>query len=190
MTWDEFIRFSPDTNSDRFRDPVPLRGRVRGCPSPLVSDPLFVRLMVWHPVILLSAQVFRPLFMLFSGSDIFSVFICVQAVLRIHDILVWIRILIWIRGSISLTNGFGSGCGYGSCYFRHWTSRCENKKLYFCHRFLLITFSRCIYIIFKDKKSKRSHKAVGIKVFLLFLIGDRSNMSTLACYGIPFTFNV
>jgi hypothetical protein len=25
----------------------------------------------------------------------------------------------------------------------------------------------------KDKKSKRSHKAVGIKVFLTFLFGDR-----------------
>jgi hypothetical protein len=30
-----------------------------------------------------------------------------------------------------------------------------------------------MYIIFKDKKSKRSHKAVGIKVFLIFLLGDR-----------------
>ena len=31
-----------------------------------------------------------------------------------------------------------------------------------------------MYIIFKDKKSKRSHKAVGIKVFLtFFLLGDR-----------------
>jgi hypothetical protein len=34
-------------------------------------------------------------------------------VLRIHDILVWIR----IRGTMPLTNG--SGCGSGSCYFRH-----------------------------------------------------------------------
>ncbi len=31
---------------------------------------------------------------------------------------------------------------------------------------LLITFCRYIYIIFKDKKSKRSHKTVEIKVFL------------------------
>jgi hypothetical protein len=39
------------------------------------------------------------------------------AVLRIHDILVWIR----IRGSMPLTNGSGSGSGFGmgSCYFRH-----------------------------------------------------------------------
>ncbi len=35
-----------------------------------------------------------------------------QPVLRIHDILVWIRIRIWIRGSMPLTNGSGSG----SCY--------------------------------------------------------------------------
>jgi hypothetical protein len=30
------------------------------------------------------------------------------AVLRIHDILVWIQIRIWIRGSMPLTNGSGS----------------------------------------------------------------------------------
>ncbi len=30
-----------------------------------------------------------------------------------------------------------------------------------------------MYIIFKDKKSKRSHKAVGIKVFLTFLLVDK-----------------
>jgi hypothetical protein len=38
-----------------------------------------------------------------------------EAVFRIHDILVWIRIR--ICGSMPLTNGFG--CGSGSCYFRH-----------------------------------------------------------------------
>jgi hypothetical protein len=38
-----------------------------------------------------------------------------QAVLRIHDILGWIRIL----GSMPLTNGSGSGFGSGSCYIRH-----------------------------------------------------------------------
>ncbi len=30
-----------------------------------------------------------------------------------------------------------------------------------------------MYIIFKDKKSKSGHIAVGIKVFLTFLLGDR-----------------
>ncbi len=29
--------------------------------------------------------------------------------LRIHEILVWIRIRIWIRGSMPLTNGSGFG---------------------------------------------------------------------------------
>jgi hypothetical protein len=43
----------------------------------------------------------------------------------------------------------------------------NKKKTTFKKVFLLIsTFCRHIYIIFKDKKSKRSHKAVGIKVFL------------------------
>ncbi len=84
-------------------------------------------------------------------------------VFRIHDILVWIRIL--IRGSMPLTNGSGSGCGSGSFYFHHWPSRCQqktNKKKVFLH----ITFLRNLYIIFKDKKSKRCHKTVEIKVFL------------------------
>ncbi len=39
-------------------------------------------------------------------------------VLRIHDIFVWIR----IRGSMRLTNGSGS------CYFRHWPARCQQKN--------------------------------------------------------------
>ncbi len=30
-----------------------------------------------------------------------------------------------------------------------------------------------LYIIFKDKKSKRCHKTVEIKVFLLYLLNDR-----------------
>jgi hypothetical protein len=39
--------------------------------------------------------------------------IALRAVLRIHDILAWIRIRIWICGSMPLTNGFGSGYGSG-----------------------------------------------------------------------------
>jgi hypothetical protein len=38
-----------------------------------------------------------------------------NAVSRIHDILVWIRIR--IRGYMPMTDG--SGCGSGSCYFHH-----------------------------------------------------------------------
>jgi hypothetical protein len=66
-----------------------------------------------------------------------------------------------------LTNGSGSRSE--SCYFRHWPT---NKKLISKKVFLLITFWRYTYIIFKDKKSKRSHKTVGIKVFFLILLDD------------------
>ncbi len=68
-----------------------------------------------------------------------------QSVLRIHDILGWIR----IRGSKPLTNGSWSGFGSGSCYFRHWPSRCEQKNNFFTQFFLLYTFWRNIYIIFQ-----------------------------------------
>ncbi len=83
------------------------------------------------------------------------------AVFRIHDILVWIRIR--IRGSRSLTNGSGSG----SCYFRHWPSRCQQKTNFLTQFFLLVTFWRYIFIIFQRLKVKKSHKIVGFKVFLI-----------------------
>ncbi len=67
--------------------------------------------------------------------------------------------------------------GSGSCYFRHWPSRCQQKTNLSNTVFLLITFWRYIYIVFKDKKSKRSHKVVGIKVFLLVSLGDRRSGS-------------
>ncbi len=78
-------------------------------------------------------------------------------VLRIHDILVWIRIWIWIRRSMTLTSGSGSG----SCFFRHWPSRRQQKtnlkKKFFC----LLLFEGTFKSFFKDKKSKRSHKTEG-----------------------------
>jgi hypothetical protein len=60
-------------------------------------------------------------------------------VLRIHDILGWIR----ISGYMPLTNGSGS------CYFRHWPARCQQKTNFLTQFFLLITFWRYIYIIFQ-----------------------------------------
>ncbi len=72
----------------------------------------------------------------------------------------------------SMTFWYGSG----SCYFRHWPFRCQQKTNYL-KNFLLISFWRyCTFTSFsKDKKSKRSHKTVGIKFFacLLFLLDDR-----------------
>jgi hypothetical protein len=52
-------------------------------------------------------------------------------VLRIHDILVWIRIRIWIRGSMPLINGPGSRCGSGSCQ-----QKTNLKKNFFAYYFL------------------------------------------------------
>ena len=48
-----------------------------------------------------------------------------------------------------------------------------NKKQIKKKGFLLITFWWYTYIIFNDKKSQIPHTAVGIQVFLLFLLGDR-----------------
>ncbi len=79
---------------------------------------------------------------------------------RIHDNLVSIRIR--ICGSMPLTNGSGS------CYFRHANKKTNLKKKFFCLLLLEDTFIS----FFKDKKSKRSHKTVRIKVFLLFLLDD------------------
>jgi hypothetical protein len=53
-----------------------------------------------------------------QGGNIVGVLLEVP-VLRIHDILVWIRIRMRIRGSMPLTNGSGFGSGCGSFYFHH-----------------------------------------------------------------------
>ncbi len=62
-----------------------------------------------------------------------------QTVLRIHDILGWIR----IRGFMPLTNG----SWFGSCYIRHWPSKCQQKTNFLTQFFLLITFWSYIDII-------------------------------------------
>ncbi len=64
-----------------------------------------------------------------------------DTVLRINDILGWIRIR--IRGSMPLTNGSET------FYFRRWPSRCQQKTKFFTQFFLLLTFWSYIYIIFQ-----------------------------------------
>ncbi len=90
-------------------------------------------------------------------------------------------------GSITFWGGSGSGSadpylwlmdpdpdpGSGSCYFRHWHSRCQQKTNFLTQFFLLITFWSYIYIIFQRQKVKKSHKIVGIKVFLTIFAYDR-----------------
>ncbi len=63
-----------------------------------------------------------------------------KAVLRIHDILMWIQ----IRESMPLTNG--SGFGSGSFYFHHLSLRCQLKTN--------LKKICSAYYFFKDKKSK------------------------------------
>ena len=78
-------------------------------------------------------------------------FSLLQTMLRIHDILGWIRIR--IRRPMTLTNGSGS-------------FKMPAKNSFFTPFFLLITFWSYTCIIFQRWKLKKSHKIVGIKVFL------------------------
>jgi hypothetical protein len=94
-------------------------------------------------------------------------------------------------GSMTFWGGSGSGSAdpclwlmdpeSGSCYFRHWPSQDGNKNLSFKKAFLLITFWRYIYIIFKDKKSKRSqNRNQGFPYFFCLVIeGSRSGSGSI-----------
>ncbi len=79
----------------------------------------------------------------------------------------WIRIR--IRGSMSLTNGSGPG----SCYFHHWPSRCQWKKLISFLSFSAFSFRRYIYIIFlrwKFKKKSQNSRHQGFAYYFCFMI--------------------
>ncbi len=90
----------------------------------------------------------------------------IEAVLRIHDILWWIRIR--IRGSMPLTNGSGSRFGSGSriLLFSALTFKMPTKKLFKKKFFFILLFEGTFTSFSKGKKSKRSHKTVDLKVFL------------------------
>ncbi len=87
-----------------------------------------------------------------------------KPVLQIYDILVWIRI--WIRASMTLNNGSGSRFGSGSCCFRHWSSRWQQKTNFKKSFSAYYFFKVHLHHFSKIKSQKRSHKAVGIKIFL------------------------
>ncbi len=50
----------------------------------------------------------------------------------------------------------------GSCYFRHWPSRCQQKTSLEKKIFCVLLFGGTFTSFFKDKKSKRVSKQVGI----------------------------
>ncbi len=76
-----------------------------------------------------------------------AVYLFYVAVLRIHDILVW------IRGSMPVTSG--SGFGSWSCYFRHWPLRLQKFSAHYRY-FLKIYLHNFSKIKSQGKKSQNS----------------------------------
>jgi hypothetical protein len=85
-------------------------------------------------------------------------------VLQIHVILGWIR----IHGSMPLTNGSGS------CYFRHWPSRCQQKTNFLTHFFLLSTFWRYLHLHhfskIKSQKESQNSRSQGFSYYFCMMI--------------------
>ncbi len=101
----------------------------------------------------------------FLRKTLFSV----KAVLRIHDILVWIRIRIWIRGSMPLNSGSWWGCGSGSCYFRQSFSAYYFLKVHLHH------FSKI-----KSRKKSQSSKYQGFSYsFCLVIEGSGAGSGSI-----------
>ncbi len=85
--------------------------------------------------------------------------------LRIHDILGWIR----IRGSMPRINGSGSG----SCYFRHWPSRCQQKTNFFntifsAHYFFTVHLHHISKI--KSQKESQNSRNQGFSYYFCMMI--------------------
>ncbi len=137
-----------------FRHKLAYRSLYQGCGSGSVGPECFWTSRIWTHYNLhvsgsfytySSKKVRKPLVstVLWLFMTFYDFLSLKNAVLRIHDILGWIR----IRGSMPLTNG--SGFGSGSFYFRHWPSRCKQKTNFLTQYFLLMTFWTYIYIIFQ-----------------------------------------
>ncbi len=88
-------------------------------------------------------------------------------------------------GSMTFWGGSGSGdpClwlmdpdpdpGSGSCYFRHWPSRCQQKTNFLTQFFFIITFWRYIYIIFlkiKSPKESQNSRNQGFSYYFWMMI--------------------
>jgi hypothetical protein len=86
--------------------------------------------------------------------------------MRIHDISVWIRIR--IRGSECLRLMDPDPDSDPDPAIFVIGLQDANKKLILKKFFCLLLFEGIFTSFFKDKKSKRSHITVGIKVFLTF----------------------
>ncbi len=88
-----------------------------------------------------------------------------QPVLRIHDILGWIRIR--IRGSMPLTNGSGS------FYFRHWPSRCQQENKFFNTIFSAYDFLKLHlhhFLKIKIHKESQNRRNQGFSYYFCMMI--------------------
>jgi hypothetical protein len=85
-----------------------------------------------------------------------------KPVLRIHDILGWIRIC----GSMPLTNGSGS------CYFHHWPSRCQQKlifnTIFSAYYFLKVHLHHFLKI--KSRKESQDSRNQGFSYYFCMII--------------------
>ncbi len=108
-----------------------------------------------------------------------------KEVFRIHDILVWIR----IRGSMPLTNGSGSGSG--SCYFRHWPSRCQHKTNFLTQFFLLVTFWRKVNLHYfskiKSQKVSQNSRIQGFSYYFCMMIEGSGSRAGSGSIPVPLT---
>ncbi len=88
--------------------------------------------------------------------------------MTLHDIFVWIL----IRGSMPLTNGSWSGFESGSCYFRHWPSRCQQKlilfKIFSAYYFLKVHFHHFSKI--KSQKELQNSRNQGFSYYFWMMI--------------------
>ncbi len=81
-------------------------------------------------------------------------------VLRIHDILVWIR----IRGSMPLTNGSGS------CYFLHWPSRCQKKLIFSAYRYYFLKVHLHHFSKIKSQRELQNSRNQGFSYYFCMII--------------------
>ncbi len=117
-------------------------------------------------------------------SRLKRVYVGLITVLRIHDILGWIRIR--IRGSMPLTNGSGSG----SCYFRHWPSRCQQKTNFFntissTYYFLKLHWHNFSKI--KSQKESQNSRNQGFSYYFCMTIEGSGSRAGSGSGSIPLT---
>ena len=92
----------------------------------------------------------------------------IKSVLRIHDILVWIRI-------------------HGSCYFLHWPSRGQQKTIFKTRFFYFLLFEGTFSSFFKEKSHKEVTTMVESRFSYYFCLVIKGSWSGAGSRSIPLT---